>query len=46
MWTIDIADGQVQKAVGNPDKLGLLGSLADIAALVHRRPSGESAGGR
>jgi RNA polymerase sigma-70 factor, ECF subfamily len=48
VWTLDILDGQVQtvRTVSNPDKLGHLGPLADITALVHRRPSAESGGGR
>ena len=48
VWTLDIADGQVQtvRSVINPEKLGHLGPLADVAALVHGRPSGESDGGR
>jgi RNA polymerase sigma-70 factor, ECF subfamily len=50
VWTLDIADGQVQtmRSVINPEKLGHLGPLADIPALVkrYRRPSGGSAGGR
>jgi RNA polymerase sigma-70 factor (ECF subfamily) len=39
VWTLDIADGQVQtvRSVGNPEKLGHLGPLADVAALVHGR---------
>jgi RNA polymerase sigma-70 factor (ECF subfamily) len=48
VWTLDIADGQVQtvRSVTNPEKLGHLGPLADIAALVHGRPSDGSGGGR
>jgi RNA polymerase sigma-70 factor, ECF subfamily len=49
VWTLDIADGQVQalRSVINPEKLGHLGlPLADVAALVHGRPSGGSGGGR
>jgi RNA polymerase sigma-70 factor, ECF subfamily len=48
VWTLDIEDGQVQtvRSVTNPEKLGHLGPLADIAALVHGRPSGGSGGGR
>ena len=48
VWTLDIADGQVQtvRSVINPEKLGHLGPLADVAALVHGRPNGESDGGR
>jgi RNA polymerase sigma-70 factor, ECF subfamily len=48
VWTLDVADGQVQtvRSVINPEKLGHLGPLADVAALAHRRPSGESCGGR
>jgi RNA polymerase sigma-70 factor, ECF subfamily len=48
VWTLDIADGQVQavRSVTNPEKLGHLGPLADIAALLHGRPSGGSGVGR
>jgi RNA polymerase sigma-70 factor, ECF subfamily len=50
VWTLDIADGQVQtvRSVINPEKLGHLGPLADIPALLdqYRRPSGGSGGGR
>jgi RNA polymerase sigma-70 factor (ECF subfamily) len=48
VWALDIADGQVQtvRSVTNPEKLGHLGPLADIPALVRGRPSGGSGGGR
>jgi RNA polymerase sigma-70 factor (ECF subfamily) len=39
VWTLDVADGQVQavRSVINPEKLGHLGPLADLAALVQAR---------
>jgi RNA polymerase sigma-70 factor, ECF subfamily len=39
VWALDIADGQVQavRSVINPDKLGHLGPLADVGALLHGR---------
>ena len=48
VWTLDIADGQVQavRSVINPDKLGHLGPLADIAALLKGRSVGGSGRGR
>ncbi len=48
VWTLEIADGAVQtlRSVINPDKLRHLGPIADVAALVHKRPSAESGGGR
>jgi RNA polymerase sigma-70 factor, ECF subfamily len=50
VWTLDIADGQVQtlRSVINPEKLGHLGPLADIQALAeqYRRSSAGSGGGR
>jgi RNA polymerase sigma-70 factor, ECF subfamily len=47
VWTLDIADGQVQtvRSVINPEKLRHLGPLADVWALLHGRSSGESGGG-
>ena len=47
VWSLDIADGQLQtlRAVLNPEKLGHLGPLADVRALLHGRSTGESGGG-
>jgi len=47
VWTLDIADGQVQtvRSVINPEKLGHLGPLADVRALLRGRASGGSGGG-
>jgi RNA polymerase sigma-70 factor, ECF subfamily len=46
VWSLDIADGQLQtlRAVLNPEKLGHLGPLADVRALLHGRSSGASEG--
>jgi RNA polymerase sigma-70 factor, ECF subfamily len=42
VMTLDIADGCVQtvRSVINPEKLGHLGPLADVRALVHERGQG------
>jgi RNA polymerase sigma-70 factor, ECF subfamily len=39
VWTVDVADGQVQtvRSVINPEKLGHLGPLADLGALMQAR---------
>jgi RNA polymerase sigma-70 factor (ECF subfamily) len=38
VWSLDIADGRVQtvRSVINPEKLGHLGPLADVAGLLDR----------
>jgi RNA polymerase sigma-70 factor (TIGR02957 family) len=45
VMTVDVADGQVHgvRSVVNPDKLGHLGEVADVNALLRREP-GEGSG--
>jgi RNA polymerase sigma-70 factor (ECF subfamily) len=39
VWALDIAEGQIQgiRSVVNPDKLGHIGAVADVQALLRRR---------
>jgi RNA polymerase sigma-70 factor (TIGR02957 family) len=39
VWSLDIADGQIQgiRSIVNPDKLRHLGAVADVEALLRRR---------
>jgi hypothetical protein len=41
VMTVDIADGQVQgvRSVVNPEKLGHLGEVGDVNALLRRAPA-------